>query len=61
MATEPTHIDRRVLDLVPTDVPDVVGIRVNSPGGTSDYSIVFRDAVLHQPIPHLMCWQEIYR
>ena len=27
---EPTHIDGRVLDLVLTDVPDVVGVRVGS-------------------------------
>ena len=40
MVTEPTHIDRGVLDLVLTDVPDVVGVRISWPVGTSDYSAV---------------------
>ena len=30
MVTEPTHIDERGLDFVLVDVPDVVGIRVDT-------------------------------
>ena len=41
MVTEPTHIDRGVLYLVLTDVPDVERVLVGSPVGTSDHSAVF--------------------
>ena len=47
--TEPTHIDEWVLDLVLTDVPDIVGVRVCSSVGTSDHSAIFIDVVLDQP------------
>ena len=60
MITEPTHIDIGVLDLVLTDVPDVVGVRVGSPDGTSGYSALFIDVVLEQPIPHLIRRQKVY-
>ena len=39
--TEPTHIDGGVLDLMLTDIPDIVGKRVGSLVGTSDNSDVF--------------------
>ena len=45
MATEPTHIDGWVLDLVLTDIQDLVEIRVGSPVETSDHSSIF-----------WMCW-----
>ena len=60
MITEPTHIDGGVLDLVLTDVPDVVVVRVGSPVGILDHSAVFIDVVLEQPIPHLVCRHEVY-
>ena len=55
MVSEPTHIEGRV-----TDISDIVGVRVGSPVGTSDHSAVFIDIVLKQPIPHLVCRQEVY-
>ena len=58
MVTEPTHIDGGGLDLVLTDAPDVAGVRVGSPVGTSDHSAVFIDVVLEQHKPHLVCRQE---
>ena len=60
MVTEPTHIDGGVLDLVLTDVPDVVGAQVIMPVGTSDHRIVFIDVVLEQPISCLVYRQEVY-
>ena len=60
MVTAPTHIYGRVLSLMLTDVPDVVGVRVGSPVGTSDHSGVFIDVMLELPIPHLVCRQEIF-
>ena len=54
MVTEPTHIDGRVLDLVLTDIPDVVGVRVGSHVGTSDHIAVFMDIVLEQVFLHLV-------
>ena len=46
MVTEPTHIDGGVLDLVLTDVPDIVEVRVGTPVGTSGYSAVFMNVVV---------------
>ena len=60
MVTEPAHIDGGVLDLGLTDVPDVVGVRVGSPVGTSDHSAVLMEVMLEQPILHLVCRQEVY-
>ena len=34
-------------------------VRVSSPVETSDYSAIFID-VLEQPIPHMVCRQEVY-
>ena len=45
MITEPTHIDEGVLALVLTIVSDVVGVRVDSSVGTSDYSVIFIDVL----------------
>ena len=59
MVTEPTYNDGGVLDLVLTDVPDLVGIRVGSPVGTSYHSAVFADVVPERFIS-LLCRQEIY-
>ena len=53
MVTEPTHNDRGVLELVLTDIPDGVEIRVGSTLGTSDHSAIFMNVVLEQAIPHL--------
>ena len=44
MVTEPTHIDGGVLDLVLTDVPDVIRVRVGLPG-TSNHCAVFMNVV----------------
>ena len=40
------HIKGGVLDLV------LSGVRVDSPIGIADHSILFIDVVLEQPIPH---------
>ena len=40
MVTETTHIDGRMLDLVLTDVPDVIGVRVGSSIGSTDHSAI---------------------
>ena len=55
MVTEPTHIEEGIFDLVLTYVSDIVGDRIGSPVGSSDYSAIFIDIVLEQPIPHLAC------
>ena len=49
MVTEPTRLDGGVLDLVLTDVLDVVGVRADSPVGTFDRSAVLIDVWLEQP------------
>ena len=54
MTTELTHIDGGMLDLVLTDVSDIVGVRIGSPVGASDHSVIFIEVVLEQPIPHLI-------
>ena len=54
MVTEPAYIDGAVLDLLVTDVPDLVRVRAGSPVGTSDHSDLFIDVVLEQPIPHVV-------
>ena len=51
MIIEPLHIVERVLDLVLTDAPDLVEVRVGTSVGTSDHSVIFMDIVLQQPIP----------
>ena len=43
-----------------TDVSDVVGVRVGTPVGAKDHSAITLDVVLEQPIPHLVCRQEVY-
>ena len=60
MVTEPTHFDGGVLDLLLTDIYDLVEIRVDSSVGTSDHSTIIMDVVLEQPIPHLVCRQVVY-
>ena len=60
MVTEPTHISGGILDLVLTDVLDLVGVRVRSAILTLDHNAVVIDAVLEQPISHLVCRQEVY-
>ena len=60
MFTERTHLDGGVLNLVLTDVPDIVGVRIGSPIETLDHSTVFIYAVLKTPIPHFVCRQEVY-
>ena len=52
MVTEPKHIDGTVLDLVLTDVPDVVEVRFDSSVGPSDHSAISVDVVLEKPISH---------
>ena len=58
--TRPTHVEGEVLDLVLTDVPDVEGVRVSSPGKTSDHSAIFIDVMLKQPSSHLVYRQELH-
>ena len=60
MITEPTHIDGGVLDLMLTDVPDGVRVRLGSPIEPLDHSVIFIDVALEQPIPHLVCRQEVH-
>ena len=38
MVTEHTHIDGGMLDLVLTDVSDIVGVKVDSPVGTLNHT-----------------------
>ena len=54
MISEPTHIDEGVLDLMLTDIPDAIGVRVDSPVGTSDHSVMFIDVLMEKPIPRLV-------
>ena len=60
MVTESKYIDGGVLGLVQTDAHDLVEVRVVSPIGTLDHSTLFIDVVLEQPIPNLVCRQEVY-
>ena len=53
MVTEHTHIHKEGLDLVLTDVPVVVGVRVGSPFGASDSSIVFYRCCAVETYPSL--------
>ena len=46
--------------MVLTDVLDVVVVRVGSPVGTSDHSVVFTDVMLEQLISHFVCRQEYH-
>ena len=55
------RFDAGVVDLVLTDIPDVVGVRVGLPVGTSDHTAYFMDVVLKQRIPHLVCTRSISR
>ena len=48
-----------MLDLVLTDVAEVLGVRVGSPVVASDHSIIFKDVVQEKPIPRLVCRQEV--
>ena len=58
--TKNTHIDGGVLGLVLTDIPDVIGVRVGSPIGSSNHITVFIDVILEQHIPHLVSRQEAF-
>ena len=58
IVSEHTHIAGGVLDLVLTDVPGLIGLRVGSTLRTSDHTAIFIEVVLEQPIPHLVCKQE---
>ena len=60
MVSEPSHIDGGVLDLVLTDVPDVLWVQVRLSVGTSDHRAVFVYVVLEQPILQLVCRQEVF-
>ena len=55
MVKKPKHIDRIVSALVVTDVPDLVKVWVGSPVGISDHRTVFKNVVLQQVFPHLVC------
>ena len=44
-----------VLDMVLTDVPDVLGVRVGSPVVSVNHRAIFIDVVLEQPVYHLAC------
>ena len=59
IVAEPTHIEGRMFDLVLTDVPDVVGVRIGSLVVTSYFSAIFIDVVLEQLIPHVVFRQEV--
>ena len=60
MVTKSTQVDGGGLDLVLTDVSDLVGSRIGSPVGTSDHSVIFIGIVQEQPIHHLVCRHEVY-
>ena len=59
MVTEPTHIEGRILDLMMTADPELVGVRIGSLVGTSDLRAVFIDVVLEQTVPHLVCRRKV--
>ena len=46
IGTGPTHIDGRILELVLTDVHDIVEVRVSSPVTTYVQTTIFMDVVL---------------
>ena len=46
--------------MVLTNDPDIVGVWVDPSDGSSDHSAVLVDFGLEQPIPHLVCRQEVY-
>ena len=43
-----------------TNVPGLVGVRVDLPKGSSDHSAIFGDYVQEQLKLHLVCKQEVY-
>ena len=60
VVAKPTHIGGALCDLMLADILDVVGIRVGAPVGTSNHSAIFIEVFLEQPIPCLVCRQEVY-
>ena len=60
MVTKPTQNYGGVLDLVPTDAHDLVGVRVGLPSRMSYHTALFISVVIEQRNPHLMCRQEVY-
>ena len=60
MVMEPGDIDGGVLDLVLTDVHNLVEVRIGSPIGTTGHGAIFLDVILEQSISHLLCRQKVY-
>ena len=56
----PTHIAGGTLDLVLTDIPDLVKVVVGSPVGTSDHSALLMELSLNQTVPHSDIRREVY-
>ena len=46
--------------MILTEFPDLAGVLVGSPVGTSDHSTMIIDVVRDQSIPPLLCMQEVY-
>lgn len=60
LVREPTHVRGGVLDLVLTDVPDLVGIQVRPPVGTSDHSAIGMVITTSQRVQDFSVRREIY-
>ena len=60
LVREPTHLSGNPLDLVFTDVSELVNCRVGSPVGTSDHSQVKISVELEQVIPEVNFSRKVY-
>ena len=57
---EPTHQDGGVLDLVITDVPDIVNVEVRAPIGTSDHSSLSVTVLTSQSVPDVSYQKDVF-
>ena len=55
LAIHPTHAREGTLDLLKTDVPDIVWVAVVSPLGRSDHSSLSIAISMAQAIPNFVC------
>lgn len=60
LVSGPTHHAGNCLDLVLTDVPDIVKAEVKAPIGTSDHSAISIKLDLRQPVPSYTITKEVY-
>ena len=60
IVNEPTHVAGGTLDLVLTDIPDLVTVVVGCPVGSSDHSALLIELSLDQSVPHTVVNREVY-